>query len=497
MRDMDLLPGFLGTMRRLDAFRDGPRRVVVGVSGGPDSLALLHLFARARAPLGVDVLAAHLDHRIRGEDAEADARYVARMAEEWGVPHHVERMNVPRLAESRGLSLEEAARQARYTMLGQAAAAFGAEVIAVGHNAGDQAETVLMHLLRGAGLAGLRGMTPVTPLSDYHLLEPAGEDMRLIRPLLGVTRAEIEAYLAARGIEPRFDRSNLDRTYFRNKLRHDVLPALEDIAPGLRERLVRTAEVLRADYEIVEAEVNRAWEAAIREETAERIAFDAGAWQALPLAIQRAVVRRAAYALRPALRDVTFEHVEGAVEIGREGETGAEATLPGGLALCVEYDAIAVAAEGVDPPAPNWPLLPPGTRIDLPGPCITTLPGGGWRFALSAYDGARSGPNWRAVLDAQWAALIDAEAAGALALRTRRPGDRIHLMGLGGSKKISEFMIDQKIPAAWRDRLPLLAAGDQVAWVCGWRVDARFAVGPESGAIWLARFVRIDEKAAP
>lgn len=466
-----------------------PRPVVLGVSGGPDSLAMLHLFARARGTLNVVPVAVHVDHQIRGEAARADAAFVAETANAWGVPVRVEQVDVPALAAERRLSLEEAARQARYTALGQAAAAAGARDISVAHNLDDQAETVLMHLLRGAGLAGLRGMLPAAPLSEYHLLAPVERDIRIIRPLLGVPRARIEAYCAAYGLQPRFDRSNLDTTFFRNRLRREIIPMLEQVNPNLRQTLARTASVLAADYEIVRQEVDAAWLGVTLEVSDERVRFALADWRSLPLGVQRSLVRRAVWVLRSGLRDVSFEHVEAAIEVAQNGLTGAEATLPGGLRLRVGYNVLDVAGAGSPAPRPDWPLLEPGSRVEVAVPGVTDLPGTGWRFEIVRYYGPRGGPGWERLLADPWAVPLNAGRLDApLTLRTRQPGDRFTPMGVGGRKKVSDFMIDQKIPADWRDGLPLLVCGEAIVWVCGWRVDARYAVEPETADVWVARF---------
>ncbi len=487
---MDLLAEFERTLKTLGVLLRGDR-VVVGVSGGPDSLALLHLFKRAEASLGVHPYAVHVNHQIRGEDADADARFVAEVAAGWGIPCHVERVDVPALAAERKLSLEEAARQARYTVLAHQAAAQGAPAIAVGHNADDQAETVLMHLLRGAGLAGLRGMLPVTNLGEYHLLEPLKAQPWLIRPLLNIPRAAIEAYCAEWGLRPRFDRSNLDTTYFRNRLRHEVMPLLQRINPNIRTILTRTAAVLAADYEVLQAQADAAWERITREADETHICFDLRGWRALPLALQRATIRRATWCLRPFLRDVSYQHVEDAARVAQHGETGAQATLPAGLVLRVDYDALVIASVGGLPSSPDWPLLTPESVLHLSGLGEYPLPASPWRFILEEYTGPRSGSSWERLLADPWAAPLAADALRAsLMLRTRRPGDRFRPSGVGGTQKVSAFMINEKIPALWRDRLPLLVDGEAIVWVCGWRVDERFTVHEGTRRVWLARFER-------
>ncbi len=488
---MDLLPAFQRALDDMHLLALGDS-IVLGVSGGADSLAMLHLFVRSREALDLRLHVVHVDHRIRGEEAEADARFVAETCAAWDVPCRVERVDVPALAVEQKLSLEEAARQARYTVLGRAAADFGAPAVAVAHNADDQAETVLMHLLRGSGLAGLRGMLPLTPLSAYHLLEPVS-GVQIIRPLLGAPRADIDAYCAEHGLTPRVDRTNADNSYFRNRLRHEVIPLLETLNPNLRALLGRTASVIAADYALLEREVDAAWEAVLSGSDDLSVQFDLAGWRALPLALRRGTIRRAAFALRSSLRDVSYQHVENALRVGSAGETGAQATLPSGLTLRVGYATLTIAAEAHHPSEPDWPLLPPGSRIALAAPGALDLPGEGWRFSLRRYDGLRDGTAWQSLLTDPWRAALDASAlaGGSLALRTRRPGDRFQPTGLNGTQKIGNFMINAKIPAAWRDHLPLLVAGDALVWVCGWRVDARFAVRGHTGEVWIASFEQL------
>jgi tRNA(Ile)-lysidine synthetase-like protein len=481
--------------RSLEALHVTPGTLLIlGVSGGADSLAMLHLFAQVRQELGLQPYVLHVDHRIRGEEAQADARFVASMCEEWDIPCRIEEVDVPALAASRKIALEEAARLARYTALAKEAVHLGASTVAVAHNADDQAETVLMHLLRGSGMNGLRGMLPVSPLSDYHLLEPVSRDICLIRPLLTIPRAAIEAYCAEHNLTSRFDRSNLDITYFRNRLRHEIIPMLETTNPNLRSMLGRMAAVIAADYEIVSAQVDAAWQAIVLDQTDQHVRLDLAKWRELPIALQRETIRRAAFRLRASLRDVSYQPVEAAVNVARSGPTGAQSTLPDELILRVDYNSLVIASGGT--PLPDWPLLPPGTEIALGGPGEVDLPLSDWRFSLTPFDTPHSGPAWDALLADPWAAPLSVGAVDVpMILRVRRPGDRFRPQGAGGTQKVAEFMIDAKIPAACRDRLPLLTVGDEIAWLCGWRVDERFVVGEGSKHMWLARFEKMTQTA--
>jgi tRNA(Ile)-lysidine synthase len=482
---MDLLPGFQKALKALDILRAGDA-VVIGVSGGPDSLTLLHLFMRSRETSGWRPYVLHLNHQIRGSEAEADARFVASIAAEWGIPCRIEQANVPAIAAKSKLSLEEAARQARYAALAQEAERVGASVIAVGHNADDQAETVLMHLLRGSGSAGLRGMLPLTVLSEAQGTAP----LYLIRPLLGITRAAIEAYCMEQGLSPRIDRSNLDTTYLRNRLRHEIIPLLKTTSPNLITLLGHTASVIASEYEVVQAQAEEAWRSIVREESDRRVCLALEEWRRLPLALQRATIRRAVGLLRVHLRDISYTHIEEAVRVGQTGQTSMRVTLPGGLILCIEYDGLVIASVDTYPPRPDWPLIEPGTSIAIAGSGDYELPETSWYFSLYPYNGDRSGQSWEALLANVWATPLDAEAltsSGPMLIRTRRAGDRFWPQGAKGTQKLSDFMINAKIPALWRNQLPLLTAGDQIVWVCGWCVDERFIVRPQTQHIWVAR----------
>ena len=493
---MDLLAQVRNFIKRhnLLAPSDG---VIVGVSGGPDSLCLLHLLLRLREEYRLRLHVAHLHHGARGEEADADAAFVAGLAQQWGLPATVARRDVPAITRAHKLAFEEAARRVRYAFLAHVAGEVGATKVAVGHNGDDQAETVLMHFLRGAGPAGLRGMLPATPLSHYRLLAGIADFSlptnlpTLVRPLLEVPRAEIERYCAGQGLEPRFDRSNLDTTYFRNRLRHELIPLLETYNPNVGRRLRHTAEVVAADYTLLAQLRQRAWGEVTLAASEQAVVFDLADWRTQPLSLQRALVREAAYRLRPQVRDFDFVHVENAVRLAREGETGAQATLPGGLALTVGYDRLTIAEAGYEPPVAGPTLsAEQGVAVAVPG--VTPLPDGAWVLE------ATLPPAWTlAEVETnpdRWTAYLDADAlSGPLVLRTRRPGERFRPQGMGGhAPRLTDWMINAKVPRPWRDRLPLLVAGGEIVWVCGWRVSEVAVVGSTTRRVARFRFQQAE-----
>jgi tRNA(Ile)-lysidine synthase len=467
--------------------------IVVGVSGGPDSLCLLHLFRRLRdeSRRDVTVIAAHLDHGIREESAE-DACFVASLAAGWGVAYAGERVDVPALAAQPGLSLEEAARLARYRFLRSVAQSHGARVVAVAHHADDQVETVLMHWLRGAGMAGLRGMRPVTRLSEMRLGQdaPAESDILLARPLLDCTRDEIEAYCREFHLEARLDRSNLDTTLFRNRLRHELIPYLESYNPNIREVVRRSARVLAADYDYLHGQMLDAWDALAGEPERGVFEFARDTWATLHASQQAGLLREAVRRLRWSLRNINLAHIEGALTVARDGEVGQKATLPGGLMLTVGYHSFWIADEAWRPAGDAYPALA-GGEIPVSTPGATPLGDGVWTLRTEIVareelptDWAENPSPWRAYLDAE---RIDLDG---LHMRPRRPGDRFCPLGMGGkSKDVRELMIGIKLPQAARERYPLVVAGEQIVWAPGGRVDERARVGPTTTRILVLTMV--------
>jgi len=503
-------------------------RVVVGFSGGPDSLCLLHVLKSLGPTYGLQLHVAHLNHGARGQAADADAAFTERTAVAWDLPVTVVERDVPQLADDHGLAFEEAARRVRYAFLAEVAEEVGAAKIAVGHNADDQAETVLMHLLRGSGLAGLRGMLPLTPIGAYRLLEPlkdVSEDdaergarggrrlragtgnpplptrratgraegpLSIIRPLLEVPRADIERYCVENNLEPRFDRSNLDTTYFRNRLRHELMPVLETYNPNIRERLCHTAAVVAAEYELLVRERQEGWARVLREEREDAVVLERAAWRDLPVALQRSTLREAAFQLRRTLRDVTFVQVENARRIALEGETGQQATLPRGLALRVGYDTLTLGEAGAAGPPPDEPLLWSDRPLTVAVPGILSLPESDWHLEVDVLESWDMGEV--VAPDHPWTAHLDADSvAQPVLLRTRQAGDRFRPHGMHGhTVKLSDLMVNLKIPEVWRDHVPALVAGGDVVWLCGHRIAHSVVVGPHTQCVARFRFRRVS-----
>jgi tRNA(Ile)-lysidine synthase len=466
---MDFLTNLHRFITRHDLLPRGSP-VIVGVSGGADSLCLLHALHALAPDHEWRLHVAHLNHQLRGDEAQADADFVRDIAQHWSLPYTIESRDVAAFARHDKLSLEEAARQVRYGLLLEVAQAQHSEVIAVAHNADDQTESVLMHLLRGSGLAGLRGMLPKMRIAELRIANSTLTDIFLVRPLLEIPRSAIDEYCQQHDLHPRVDATNADTTYFRNRLRHELLPTLETYNPNIRSILRRTADVIAAEYEILQAHTNYAWDMTIVVESATLITFNLLLWREQPIGVRRALLRKAIHQLRPPLRDIDFGHVEDAIEILQRAQTSDQVTLPQNLLIDVSYETFTLSPRE-ELAQPDWPQLPDGfTSLAINGPGVTPLPESTWRLEAEILTG-------EVELTDGLTVLLDAAALpGPLIMRPRTSGDRFHPQGMPSPVGLKDWMINAKVPRAIRDRLPLITSADQIVWVPGFRVGQPFLV---------------------
>lgn len=453
--------------------------LVVGVSGGPDSLALLSMLVKDALHPASHVVVGHLNHRLRPE-ATGEANFVAQICAQWGLECKIGEVDVAAFAERDRLTVEEAARVARYRFLGEVALDVNSSRVVVGHTADDQAETVLMHFVRGAGLAGLRGMGPDSALHGF-------KGIRLIRPLLTVSRAEVLAYCRAHSLEPIDDPSNEDLTYFRNRLRHELLPLLEEYNPQIRERLLHTADVVRADVAFLEAKTAQAFTSLVTEQNEDLVRMDLERWQALPLSLRRRTLRMAVWHLRKSLRDVSYTPLEQARRVAEQGQVGAKSVLAGKLVLEVEYDALCLYRPETKLKT-HAPQLSPGAQLPLSVPGSVELENGWQLWATVSVSGDVEKPH-----DTRdgWRESVDADSVGELVLRTRREGERMQPLGMDGkSTKISDLMINEKVPARLRSGWPIVANARHAVWVVGLRIDHRVCIHDRTQRVIQLRCVR-------
>lgn len=449
--------------------------LLVGVSGGPDSLCLLDCLCT----LNYNLIVAHFDHHLRS-GSNIDARFVEKEARMRGLPYISGEGDVTAFAEEQSLSIEEAARFLRYHFLFGEARRMQAQAVAVAHHADDQVETTLMHLLRGAGLAGLRGMRWRSIVAEWDVEIP------LVRPMLGIWRTEIMAYCLEHQLSPVEDASNQDTTFFRNRLRHELIPYLETFNPKIRHSLLRTAEVLAGDEEIIETVLNQGWCENLHLVGDGYLTFD-GHWLAgLMPGLKRAWLRKAVYSLVPGLRDLDLAAVERGCAFLVD-ETARRCGLPGGLTLTREGGLVYLLRWNASLPVGQWPQMEhEGVSVEKDGLISISR---AW-----VLDVQRVNAYCEPVIDDPFSATLDLDATGfPLMMRVRQPGDRFRPMGMGGkSQKLADFFINNRVPQRARAGWPLLCnAADEIIWIPGFRPAHAARIRPNTQRSVIVRIIPI------
>ncbi len=432
--------------------------VLVGVSGGPDSTALLVILSRLRPKLQIDLTVAHFDHMLRTRrEAEDDARFVKEVARVLGVPLVTGAADVRASARRNHHSLEDTARRLRYAFLGEQALSSGATCVSVGHTMDDQAETVLFHLIRGTGLDGLAGMRA-------RASWPFGAGPDLARPFLGLRRRDTERYCRELGIEPRADPTNVLPINTRSRLRHELIPLLRRFNPRIEEALARLAAAAAGESAYLD-ELARSYFPDITSITSNAVSIRRRDLLAAHPAMARRLIRLALEQAHGAARDVEALHVEALLDALRQPP--GSYSLPAGLTATTNHRSLIIHA---GPPPTTREIAE--TQLSLPG----QTGAGGWTISAEIIAIPRS---FREVSPEE--AYLDVDKTGPeLTVRSRRPGDRLRPLGLGGEKKLQNILVDAKVPAGERGGVPLLCAGDQIAWVIGHCMDERFALTAES-----------------
>ncbi len=416
--------------------------VVVAVSGGADSVALVD-FLVSRAELHLRLVVAHLNHCLRGGESDGDEAFVISLAASYGIPCELRRVDVRELARTARQSLEDAGRSARYAFLDEVADSYGAHAVALAHHADDQAETVLMRLLRGSGGRGLASMSP------------RSRNGRYVRPFLCVTRREIEAYLQRRRLSYRHDRSNDDTGYLRNSIRHELLPFLQRYNPEIAARLADTAAILAADEDLLDASTDDSFVRCGAFDKDGAVLAVRGVRCELP-GMRMRLYRRALQRVNPGLAGISHRHLDAVDGLVLSEAPNAELHLPGGCRVVRSYDGLAFRRQPAHAPAPF--------AVEIPGPGEYPLPNGA-SLVVTCADSIPDLPE-----DGARRALFDLDAVPfPWLVRSFRPGDRLHPAGMSGTKKVKELFMERRVPRTERGRIPLLFQGDRLLWVCGLR----------------------------
>jgi tRNA(Ile)-lysidine synthase len=446
-----MLDSVRATCQKYNLLAEGDQ-VVVGVSGGADSCALLLALIRLNDEWNV----AHLNHQIRGAAADEDAAFVQSLAERLNLPCTIERVDVPALAKEKGMSLEQAGRAARYAFFHRLADAIGASKIAVGHTVDDLLETMLLNWCRGAGAEGLAGMPPKLG--------------RVIRPLFEVSREETQAFCAENGVTPRWDESNEDVRYLRNRVRRELVPHLKNLCPRVLNHAERLAEVLRAENDCMETLAREALTAALRADSKNGImVIDVERLARQPQALQRRALRLSVQRVKGNLENVSFDHVEQVMNAVRRSSVKGRWTLPDGVEVVLEGPTLSIRRSAEAPKrrsADSWHLNVPG---------IVEIPELNVRLQASLVEGVPplEGHPQKAYVDAD-------KLNEKLVVRFPRSGERLRPLGMEGTKKIARLLGDLKVPHAQRARTLVVLSNEEVVWVVGCRLDERFKVTPST-----------------
>jgi len=438
-------------------------RVLVAVSGGPDSVVLLHRLIELREEFQLTLEVAHLQHGIRGEEARADARFVAELAAQLGLRFHLKEVSVPEIKSLAGKgNLEALARQERYRFFAEVVSAHGLSKVATAHTRDDQAETLLMWFLRGSGMKGLGGMAPV------HQVKSAVCELTIIRPLLATSKAEVLSYLSDKSQSFRLDRTNQEPSFLRNWIRLELLPKIhERFGDRLSERLSQQAELLRDEDRWLTD-----WVQDVLQKVRDGNEMRRDLLLVQPAAVQRRVLRLWVAELRGNLRGLDFVHIEELRRLIEQGPPQGRLALPGGWEVAREYNRLKMLRRSLRARRPCY-------AYDFAAGSTLRVVEAGWEIRGEFIRPPLEGypvDSTQAVFDA--ACLTEP-----LVVRNFRNGDYLQPLGMSGHKKIKDLFIEQKLPLALRAKIPLLAFGQEILWVPGYGRSERAKVTVDTALI--------------
>lgn len=437
--------------------------IVIGVSGGADSMALLYLLNQIRNSIAFKIFLAHINHGVRGKDADRDEDFVKLKAKDLSLPCFTKRVDMEGHARDRGISPEEAGRELRYGFFKEVLDKVGGGKIAVAHNMNDQAETLLMRVFRGTGIDGLKGMEFIS--ND------------IIRPLLNISRGEIEDYIKENNIDTVLDETNLKTIYTRNKIRLDLIPYIErNFNPNIIKTLWRLGQVASLDSKFLEAYSTRKLNSALKYEDKNCIILNAELFGIEDISIQQRIIRLMVIRLTGNLHGFSEHHVSFILNLFLSGETGKMAHLPNDIYAEISYGDLILRKGQVTEYGQFLYELNMGVnqfsdigyRI-----CLTVLP-------KEKMGSINRGANVR---------FFDyAKVSNTLYIRRRNPGDSFLPFGMQGSKKIKDYFIDEKVPRDMRDKIPLIIDGENILWVVGYRTSDLYKIGEDTRDVLMIKY---------
>lgn len=451
--DNSLLHNFEQTISKHALFSSGDT-LVVAISGGADSTALLDMLVRLPL-MKLNLVAAHLNHNLRGAESDTDQEFCRELASRYAIAFETKLIDVRKISVEGQTNLEDAGRQARIEFLDEVRRKYNAAAVVLAHHADDQAETVLMRLLRGSGMTGLAGMSYCNA-RNY------------VRPLLDVSRSEIEQYLRERGLDWREDASNRDTVYMRNSIRHELLPFLERYNPAVRSRLAATASLIREDNALLEELTEKSFDRSCRLEEG-RVACSITQIRSFTPALQRRVMRHAIKQLTGSLVGVCLHHVEALCELVASERPNSRLSLPQQITAVREYGSLFFMRMETDA------TFETDFELVVYEPGFYKLPSGGSIIIESGATAPDKADACRAEFD-------PVKTPFPWLFRNVHPGDRMRPLGMHGRKKVKDIFIDRKVPLSERKRIPLLFCGDDLIWIAGVCVSEICRKSSASGA---------------
>lgn len=461
------------TIRRYGLIEQGDS-VVVGVSGGPDSVALLNVLVelnRLRG-WGCRLYVAHLNHMLRDRESREDEHFVRTLAESLGLPITVKEVDVRQSASRMRCSVETAARRLRHTFFEELASEISARRVAVGHSADDNAETVLHRIIRGAGLLGLGGIRPLRRLSP-------GSEVMLVRPLLYTWRREVLAYLEEKALKYRIDTSNLRPENFRNRIRLELLPLLEEkYNPQIKEALNRLGDIAGRSNDFLKSRIDRMVGANLKKTGEGIYSFEADLLKHHPPFFQHFFLREVLSRIGVPLGKMDYGHYNQLIEMVEGRGFCRQMGLPGHWTAYLENDMLYLRRP-IQSPETHAPAFKP-VELDVPG--VTKLPDGREvRAEIVHMDKDGKFLEGFKAAKTPYEELLDADKVGKkLYVRTRREGDRFWPLGVEGEKKLKDFFIDAKTPRWKRVRVLIVTSDAHIVWVVGHRIDERAKITPDT-----------------
>ncbi len=419
--------------------------IVIGVSGGADSLGLLYILNELEE-YDLKLIVSHLNHGIRGKEAKKDAEFVEQAAEKLKLPFELQEADAPGLKKRSGLSLEEAGRELRYKFFKEVLHKYSAQKVATGHTLNDQAETMLMRLVKGSGPLGLSGIPPV---SERHI----------IRPLIETPKSEIEDYLKSKGISWIEDSTNKSKLILRNRIRHELIPELEKYNPKIKETLSRTANIFRVEVDFIESRAQNWVDYVFKPRDEGELLGILSRYKTIPEVLRLAALRIVIKKTKGNLRKISFNHISSIDELLFSENTSGEISLPDDLVVAKGYDLFFV-----------------GTKSQLKRQFSHKIPGmGKWNFPHLEIEIDITEPE--SLGEDKSVAFFEAGSVEfPIEIRNFHPGDRFIPLGMKRFKKVKSFLIDEKMPRYIRNRIPLFLSKGEIIWLGGMRIDERFRV---------------------